>query len=55
MTYCPHCRRGRPLHPAADFSLLALIAAVLFAVVAYQAGFEAGAAAAMAALDSYTP
>ena len=55
MTYCRHCRRDRPMLTAVEFSLLAFIAAVLFAAIAYRAGFEAGAASVAAALDTCTP
>ena len=54
MSSCGQCGRDRPLLTGAELPLLALFAAALFTLVAYQAGFEAGAAAA-AALDTYTP
>ena len=55
MSTCRRCGRDRPLITGAELPLLALLAAVLFAVLAYQAGFEAGAASAVAALDTYAP
>lgn len=54
MSPCRRCGRDRPLLIGAELPILALLAAALFVLLAYQAGFEAGAAAA-AALDTYTP
>lgn len=53
MSPCRNCGQDRPFLTGAELPILALLAAVLFAVLAYQAGFEAGAAA--AALDTYPP
>ncbi len=55
MSTCRRCGRDRPLLTGAELPLLALLAAALFVLLAYQAGFEAGAAAAAAALDTYAP
>ena len=55
MTYCRQCRRGDPLLTTLEFSVLLFIAAAVFALLCYQAGFEAGAASATTALDIYTP
>lgn len=55
MTHCRHCGRDRSLLIGAELPILALLAAALFVLLAYQAGFEAGAAAAAAALTTYTP
>ena len=57
MTYCPQCRRTDPLPTTLEFSLLLFIAAAVFVLlcIAYQAGFEAGAASAALGLDTYTP
>ena len=54
MNPCRRRGRDRPPFAAVEGSLLAYLTAALFTVIAYQAGFEATAAAA-AALDTYTP
>ncbi len=55
MTYCPHCRRDSTLVPPPELFLPAVLFLVLFALIAYQAGVEAGAASVAAALDTYAP
>lgn len=55
MSLCRRCGRDRPLLTGAELPLLVLLAAALFVLLAHQAGFEAGAAAAAAALDTYAP
>ena len=52
MTYCRHCRRDSTVLPPPELLLPAILFLVLFAVLAHQAGFDAGA---VAALDTCTP
>ncbi|MDE2881972.1 MAG: hypothetical protein OXP70_08985 [Acidobacteriota bacterium] len=58
MNTCPHCRDRRAELSTLQLFLLAfVVGAVLggLAALIYYAGFEAGAAAALAALDIYVP
>lgn len=55
MTYCPHCRRDSTLIPPPELLLPAVLFLLLFVVIAYQAGFDAGAASVAATLDTYVP
>ena len=58
MSACPHCRSDRPALSTLQLSLLGFVVGATLGglgALIYYAGFEAGAAAAMAALDTYTP
>ncbi|MDE0652227.1 MAG: hypothetical protein OXI26_01045 [bacterium] len=54
MSTCPRCRLDRLLLIAVAVFLLGFMASAVVTFIAYQAGFEAGAAFA-SALDTYTP
>ncbi|MDE2972479.1 MAG: hypothetical protein OXU35_09255 [Acidobacteriota bacterium] len=58
MSTCRHCRGGRAELSTLQLSLLGFVVGVILgglgALICY-AGFEAGAAAALDALDTYAP
>lgn len=55
MNTCSHCRRDRLMLMAVAVFLLGFLAGAVVTLIAYQAGFETGAAAVAATLDIYTP